>query len=212
MSKRRASSKRRKGKVPPHLRRYLFKKKGRKTRSRKRHGKVQHMAKRRRKSHSKRRHHTARRRSRRGGGGGGRAGWVPPREDLHLFAAAGAIGFLESQAAADATHILNRLPRPIAQLGYTGGTAIAAWVVAKLTGNRWARLLARGAASAAAYQMGRHGGMFADSSHAVQMSGEDYLSGGEEHMIEDHMMGALESEGSMSGEAFDDAVHHAGSY
>ncbi len=189
MSKRRASKrKRRKGKVPPHLRKYLFKSKRRRKHGRRAH---KHMARKRRRSH--RRHYSKRRR--RSGGGGGARGWIPPREDLHLYAAAAGIGYLESMAAADANHVLNKLPRPVAQLGYTGGTALAAWVIARLTGNRWARLIARGAAAAASYQMGRHGGLFADSSKAVQMSGEDYLGDGTEHIIDDHVMGALDAEG-----------------
>lgn len=153
------------------------------------------MARRRKRSHH-RRSHTRRRRR---GGGGGRSGWVPPREDLHLYAAAGAVGYFESQAVADANHVLNKVPRPVAQLGYTGGTAIAAWVIAKLTGNKWARLIARGAAAAAAYQMGRHGGLFTDATKPTTMSGEDYL-GDEEMLIEDHVMGALDAEGEMVGD------------
>lgn len=173
------------------------------------------MAKR-RKSHKRRVHHRRRRR----GGGGGRGGWIPPREDLHLFAAAGAVGWLETQAAADANHVLNKIPRPIEQIGYTGGTAIAAWAIAKFTGNRWARLIARAAATAAAFQMGKHGGMFAGAAKPSTMSGDDYLGSGEEHLIDDMMMGELESEGSMSGDGdnfmegvpFDGAVHEAGAH
>lgn len=157
------------------------------------------MARRRKSSH--RRTHRRRRR----GGGGGRGGWIPPREDLHLYAASAGIGYLETAAAADANHVLNKIPRPLAQLGYTGGTALAAWVIAKMTGNKWARLVARASASVAAYQIGRHGGAFADSTKAVTMSGDDYLGDGEDYLgdeeiIDDHTMGALDTEGAVADE------------
>lgn len=216
MSKRRAS-KRRKGVVPKHLRKYLFKKKrggGKKRRRARRSStaivrrrKGHSMAKRRRKQHrrSRRRHH---------GGGGGRGGWIPPREDLHLFAASAGVGYLESAAAADANHVLNKIPRPVAQLGYTGGTALAAWVIAKMTGNKWARLVARASATIATYQMGRHGGLLTDASKAVTISGDDYLGDddymGAESYIDDATMGALDAEGdSVSGVPFEDSVFDA---
>jgi len=165
------------------------------------------MAKRSRRRH--RRHHSRRRR--RGGGGHHSGGWLPGGEDLKLFAAGAVIGVAEAKAKADANFPLNKIPRPVVALGYTGGTAIALWIGSKLIGGtigRYARLGARAAATAAAYQMGKKGAAFTD----VSISGDDELSGGPEMYIEDHVMGAIDPEGELSGLPFDMAVHDAGSH
>lgn len=116
--------------------------------------------------------------------------------------AAAAMGFLESKAKAEADFILNKIPRPIAQLGYTGGTAIALWLGAKFTHNRWLRLAARGTAVIAAYQFGSKGG--APGAGVLQLSGwQDEISGPEE-MID---MAGLAADGdAMSGLPYDDRV------
>ena len=130
-----------------------------------------------------------------------------------MMVAGAGIGYLETEAGADANHALNKVPRPVKQLGYTGGTALALWVAGKLTGSRWLKLGARAAAVAAAYQMGRHKGMFDDSSKVVSMSGADYLGHDDvEHMLGDDEVGALSAEAEMSGVPYDDAVEHAGSH
>jgi hypothetical protein len=121
------------------------------------------------------------------------------------------IGLLEKQAKTDATFLLNKIPRPIVQLGYTGGTALALYalsLVAPGSLKRYARLGARAAAVAATYQMGKLGGAFADVTIAGVGDGEHGHQG--EHLIDDHVMGALDSEGSaMSGNPYDDVVDHA---
>lgn len=155
----------------------------------------------RRRKHHRRSHH---RRRRRHSGGGGTRGWMPPREDIHLYGAAAVVGYLETQAAADKAHFLHKVPRPVKQLGFTGGTALAAWVIAKMTGNRWARLVARGAAAAAAYQMGRHGGVWDAADAPSTMSG--WEDEGEEHVLGEDYIAALESEGTLSGMPYDDAL------
>jgi hypothetical protein len=139
---------------------------------------------------------------------------MPAREDLHMMAAGAGIGYLETEAGADANHALNKIPRPVKQLGYTGGTALALWVAAKLTGSHWLRVGARAAAVAAFYQMGRHKGMFDDSSKVVTMSGADYLGHDEmaAHIIDDEHIGSLAAEGEMSGVPYDHDVEHAASH
>lgn len=111
-----------------------------------------------------------------------------------LFGAAAAIGWAESKAKADANFALNKVPRPITQLGYTGGTAVALWVGSKLVGGsigRYARLGARAAAVAAMYQMGKQGGLFTSTT----VSGPN--GGGTQHYLDDETLGALEAEGTM---------------
>ncbi len=134
---------------------------------------------------------------------------MPGTDDLKLFAAGAAIGKLEAVAKADANFPLNKVPRPVTALGYTGGTAIALWALSKVVGGaigNYARLGARAAATAAAYQMGKQGAAFTSTS----ISGWDHdeMSGGPESYIDDHVMGALDAEGTMMGNplAYDNTV------
>lgn len=203
--KRRKKGKRR---FPSHLRKYWFKKKG--SRKRRRKG-TRHMARRkqRRRKHHRRHHH--RRGRRRASGGGGHGGWMPSSEDLKLFAAGAVIGVAESKAKADANFPLNKIPRPVTALGYTGGTALALWAGGKLIGGaigRYARLGARAAAVAAAYQMGKQGAAFT----TVAVQGDDWATG-DERYIDDYTMGALQTEAEQLGVLpFEGSVHQAGAH
>lgn len=121
------------------------------------------------------------------------------------MAAAGGYGWLENKSKADATFFLNKLPKPINQIGFAGNTALALYVAAHFTKNKWVRLLARGTAVVAAYQLGRKGAVFASGTDVFTISG-----GWEEQAIEDHLMGHLNPEGTqMQGVPFDDAVADA---
>ena len=133
---------------------------------------------------------------------------MPGSEDIKLFVAGAAIGKLEAMAKADANFALNKVPRPVTQLGYTGGTALALWVASKFVGGsigHYARLGARAAATIALYQIGSKGG--SPGTSVLSLSGwEDEISG-PEFVIEDGSMGALSAEGdAMSGLPFDDRV------
>jgi hypothetical protein len=112
------------------------------------------------------------------------------------------MGKLEQLAKSDANFIMNKIPRPIKQLGYTGGTALALYLAGKFTGNRYVKLAARSAAILAAYQFGSKGG--APGEAVLSLSGWDEISGGEEHLID---VGHLSAEGeAMEGIPFDDRV------
>lgn len=162
----------RKGKVPPHLRKHLFKKK--------RH---HHMAKRkkskapRKRSRSRKRTHAPQhRKSRRRRSSGGRGvinRFMPSRDDMHLMIGAAAYGWIESRSKSDANFILNKLPRPIEQLGWTGNTAIVLWGAAKVTKNKWLGLAARTAAMVAAYQLGARGKLYDKADEHFTLSGGD---------------------------------------
>lgn len=81
-------------------------------------------------------------------------------------------GFLEAKAKADAGFILNKVPKPITQLGFAGNIALLGHLANKfLVRNRYLQLLVDGAAHATAYQIGRMGGTF--SSTTISGIGED---------------------------------------
>lgn len=203
-----------------HLKKYQFKK-GKKRRARrassskKRKRKVSNMARkrkhRRRSSGGRRRYHGRRRSSRRrhhAGGAGGR-GVAAIKQDATLMVVAGLYGLAESKAKSDATFILNKLPKPVAQLGFAGNTALALYLATMLTPNKYVRLAARGVAMVAAYQLGKNGGAF---SSGTQILGE--VDGDDERIIDAHVMGALEAEGGGTGRqqglTYDTVVREAG--
>jgi hypothetical protein len=115
---------------------------------------------------------------------------------------AAVIGFLESKAKADAAFPLNKIPRPVKQLGYTGGTALALQVAAKFTGNRWLKLLAKSAWMVTAYQIGALGKVPDANDKPFSLSGFD-----EEHLLSGEALGHLSAEGdAMEGLPYDDRV------
>jgi hypothetical protein len=134
---------------------------------------------------------------------------MPGGEDIKLMVAGAVVGVAEAKAKADANFPLNKIPRPVVAIGYTGGTALALWFGAKLIGGsigRYARIGAKAAAVAAAYQMGKQGSAFT----TVAIQGDDEM--GEECYIDDAQMGTLHTEAEMSGIPYDDAVREAGSH
>jgi len=155
-----------------HLKKYQFKKKRRKGR----HTTMARKKKRgssRRRSHSRRTHH---RRSRRRGssfGGGGGYGLKPSRDDVHMLMASAAWGFGGKNARTSADSILNKVPKPIDQLGFTGNSALVLWLLSVITKNRWARLGARAVANIAAYQLGHKGEAFKQSGEHFTIQGWD---------------------------------------
>lgn len=188
----------RKGKEPAGLRRYRLAHK----KKHKRKATTVAKKKRRKSGGGKRRSTRGRRRS--GGGNGGRLFGIGPTKSTQMdILGAGAYGFLEGKAKADPTFILNKIPRPVAQLGFSGGTALALYVANKFVlKNKYVEHLANGAASVAMYQMGRQGSVFTSSADVFVVSGEgDYDMGGE---IDDATMGALAAEGDYVGGDDDD--------
>lgn len=194
------AKKRKKGKVPPHLKKYLFKKKGKK--KRKHSHKGGHVAKKRskkrkhhshggkRKSHRRRRHH--------GGGGMSTSGMVP------LLAGGAAIGWVEHQMKSDATFVLNKLPTPVAQLGRLGNVTLLAWGALKLFGNsiphQVKSILGHGVKAGAtitAYQFMRKqqaGAPFKEGAEVFTISGLPFDRRAEEQLLGDDEMGELEEE------------------
>ena len=170
MSRRRKKkSRKRKGRTPAHLVRFLFKKKHR--RSHKKKGR-KHMA--RKKSRGRKRSHRSRRsrsRSRRFSGGG--FGFKPSGDDLKLWGATALYGYLEKASGTDKDHLLNKVPRPIDQLGFTGNTALVLWAGSVLLKNRWLRLAARATAGVAMYQFGHRGKLFDQSGERFALTGWD---------------------------------------
>jgi hypothetical protein len=112
----------------------------------------------------KRRHHF-------GGGGGSGLSLVPSRDELHSIAGAGVYGWLEGKSKADADFFLNKVPKPIAVLGFAGNTAIALRLLAHFTKNKWLGVAAKSTAAIAAYQLGRKGGGFTAGTEHFQVAG-----------------------------------------
>lgn len=179
------------------------------------------MAKRRtkgRKHHSKRRTHR-RRRSHFGGGGG--RGLSAVKADVPRMVAALAYGKIESLAAGDANFLLNKVPRPIKQLGYTGNIAAMLYLATLFSPNKYLRLGASTVATIATYKLGKQGKLY-DSAETTTIGadyGGDMLEGGhgDEQVIDANMMGALDAEAtefgqpSREGIPYDDVVKEAGS-
>lgn len=135
---------------------------------------------------------------------------MPNRTELEALAGSAVYGFLEAKAVADPTFIMNSIPRPIAQLGYAGGIALALRVVNSLAvKNRYLGLLANGAAHAAMYQLGRLGKLPTASTAPATMSGDEGYLGDDSvgDYLDGNTMGALEAEGQVGG--YDDHMHES---
>lgn len=159
-------------------------------------------------SHSHKGHHVAKKRKsgrkghRRGGprrrrghgGGGGLIGGI--KGDIPLMLAGAGVAWMENQAK-DANFILNKVPKPISQLGYTGNLAIVAYVAAHFAPGRYKGYIRQGAramATIAAYQMARKsesGQPFKEGSEVFTISGPDVRM---ENMLGDDDIGALDTE------------------
>jgi hypothetical protein len=112
-----------------------------------------------------------RRRGRRGGGGG--YALKPSGEDLKMIAACAAVGFVEGKAKSDDSFFLNKIPKPVDVLGFTGNLALVAWFGSHFLKNRWLRLGARAAANITGYQLGRKGSPFGSGKEFFSISGYD---------------------------------------
>jgi len=192
-----------------HLRKYQFKKKRAKRsrpvakRRRKRSRPGTKTFARRRRRHGNR---PAPKRRRRGGGGAsGGFSLKPSGDDTKLWIASAGIGWLETKAKSDGNFILNKVPKPIDALGYTGNTAIALWVLSHFVRNKWLRLGARAAAGITAYHLGRMGKTFSKGEEFFSVSGwsDDEVA----EMLQAQSLGALNPTGdAMPGTmAYDDA-------
>jgi hypothetical protein len=197
------------------LRRKRHKKHG-STHHRKRKG-YHHMAKRRKRRGGGKRRHSSGRRRRFGGGRG--LGLI--KHDVPDMLAAIAYGKVEAMAAADDSFILNKIPRPIAAVGYTGNIALALYVANMIFPHRYLRMGARTAATIAAYKIGKQGKLYTSSDKTT--IGEPWygnqMDGGVEHVIDHHTMGALDAEATefaarppTHGIPYDSTVEEAGSH
>lgn len=162
-----------------------------------------------RRAPARRRATTKRRRRASSGGGGAHRGLRLVRHDAPNLLIAGAYGYLESKAKADANYWLNKVPRPIDSVGYTGNIALMAYGATLLHPSRWLQRFATVTATIAAYKLGKAGEMYKGSGTDTIGDAGGYETHGDEHIIDDHIMGALDAEGSMSGVPYDDAVEHA---
>jgi hypothetical protein len=160
------------------------------------------MAKKRRRRSSRRSPVTRRRRRSHGGGGGGGGGklrLMPDRSELELMAGAGVLGWAEGEAKSKADFILNKVPRVIGALGYMGNTALALRLLAHFFPagggvGKYLKVAAKSASIITIYQLGHRGKAFDTASEHFTLAGDE-VSGGEEHLIDDAMMGALDAEG-----------------
>lgn len=168
--KRRSKKGRRRGRrrSTAHLKKYQFKKKRRKGRHTMARRKKKRGASRRR-SHGRRRSH---RRSRRSFSGGG-YGLKPSGDDVKMLIASGAWGFAERNAKTDASSFLNKVPKPVDQLGFTGNSALILWLLSVITKNHYVRVGARAVANIAAYQLGHKGTTFTQGGEHFAIQGWD---------------------------------------
>jgi hypothetical protein len=184
------------------------------------------MAKRRRKTSHKRRstrrstrrvHH---RRRRGGGHSGGGAGLALLKHDVPKLIAGAVYGKLEALAKADDAFFLNKVPRPITAVGYTGNIALALYAASMFIRHPYIKLGASTVATIAMYKMGKNGGAF-QTSDKTSIGGDwdgDSMEG-DERVIDDHTMGALDAEArefsgdgtqhSPRGLSYDDVVQQA---
>jgi hypothetical protein len=132
------------------------------------------------------------------------------KHDMPMMVAGAIYGVIEGKAKEDDAFFLNKLPRPLDALGYTGNVAVMLYLAQAATGNRHVKTLTSAVATIAAYKLGRNKGAFTTADKTS--IGHDH--GSDEHVIEDHVMGALEAEGMdhtvQPGLKYDDVVREAG--
>ena len=119
--------------------------------------------------------------------------------------ATAAVGWLEFKSKSEPDFFLNKVPRPVAQVGFTGNLALVAWVASHFMHNKWLRLFSRGAAMVTTYQLGRMLSPFSE--------GQPFFVGAGEYSDDDinralqARIGALQSDGmNPAGVMFDDSV------
>jgi hypothetical protein len=134
---------------------------------------------------------------------------MPHREDLKLMGASAAVGWLETKAKADAGFFLNKVPKPVNQLGYTGNLALLLYVSSHFLKNKWLRLGGRAAANISCYHLGRMGKAFSSGQEFFTISG---WSDEDVAMAIQNNLGALQAEGNdMPGVlSYDEAVQDYG--
>jgi hypothetical protein len=172
------------------------------------------MAKRRKKSGGRRRssgrrtHH----RRRRSGFHGGGSGLSAVKQDIPRMLMAAVYGAAEAKAVKDDAFLLNKVPRPITALGYTGNIAGALYLASMFVKHPYVRLGASVVATIATYKLGKNGGAFQTSDKTS--IGDDNFLEGDEQVIDEHVMGALEAEATehttQPGLKYDDVVREAG--
>lgn len=136
----------------------------------------------------------ARRRTRRrsGGGGGGYA-MMPSKDTMVSWGMSGVYGYLEKAASTDAEALLNKVPKVVPQLGYTGNVAFAAWMLGGFMKQPLLRKFGNSVAHVAAYQIGHKGELFKEAGEQFSLSGP----GGGHSDIDpdelDHLAAAMEA-------------------
>jgi len=130
---------------------------------------------------------------------------MPQKHQMAGWAYAGAYGYLEKGAKEDDASLLNKVPKFIPQLGFTGNIAIALWVGGSFAKNRYARDAADSVAHIAAYQMGVRGSLFSEASEHFSLSGPgEALDVGEDELEEmAESMGAAADDDELSGDGDD---------
>ncbi len=170
------------------------------------------MAKKRKRATRRGRRGGSRRSHRRGSAhAGGRGLNAIKADSTHLIVGA-VYGAIEGKAAKDDTFILNKVPRPVTALGYTGNIALALYAATYFTSSKWVRVGARVVATIASYKLGKNGGAFQTSDKtSIGGDGDDDI-GGDERVIDEHVMGALDAEARGGTNLnYDDVVREAGS-
>jgi hypothetical protein len=129
--------------------------------------------------------------------------------DAGVIVGAAIYGVIEDKAKADPAFIANKLPKPIAGLGFAGNTALALYLLGYFTRNRIVKLGARSVAAVAAYQLARNKKLFAAGTDIPTLSGPGYAHSHEygvppgqvwpgidsnHHVVGDDDLGALEYE------------------
>lgn len=195
MKKRRCK---RKGKVPPQLRPYLFKRLTRKRKKttmakRTRRGTVRR--KRRASPRASTRRVTRRKGKRRSGFGS--TSLFPSKPEMRSAIISAAIGWAEGKSKADSSFMLNKLPRFIDQIGWLGNTGVALWLAGKLLKVPLATEVSRKMFDLTAYQIGRRGSPFGQSGEFFTVSGwsDDDVA----RVIDQYQQGALAADGGMPG-------------
>jgi hypothetical protein len=153
-----------------------------------------------------------RRRSGGFGGGGGGGGLIPNKQELTQYAMAAGIGFLEGKAKDDA-FFLNKIPKPIVQLGWLGNLALIARVANKMLIHKpILGQLAHTAGMITAYQIGRQGKVFTQATKPESIAGDDWQTGALDVDIEGDDDDDIEGDDDVEGIQYDEAGAPDGGY
>jgi hypothetical protein len=147
---------------------------------------------------ARRRHHSS--------SGGGSI--IPGVSTSQLYDALGAAAYgrLEAMARSDASFMLNKLPMPVPQLGFSGHMVVYAYLLAKYGPGevkKYARYLFNGTLDVFAYQLASKESLFSSGTEMFSISGlhpDARFAGGD---IEDAQLAGI---------PFDPVVHEAGAH